>query len=80
MTFNIFLFCSVIPNGKGPVLKTGDESYYRFESYTLRMLILTGDDAQDFIDYMAHPTFTKCADECMKEALGQRVTKRISER
>ena len=36
MAFNIFLFCSVIPNGKGPVLKTGDESHYRFESYTLR--------------------------------------------
>jgi len=32
-------------------------------------LVLSGDDALDFIEYMKNPTYTKEADECMKNAL-----------
>ena len=50
MTFNIFLFCNVIPNGKGPVLKTGDESHYRFESYTLRNMSVSESVKSEIIE------------------------------
>ena len=50
MTFNIFLFCSVTPNGKGPVLKTGDESHYRFESYTLRNMSVSESVKSEIIE------------------------------
>ena len=32
-------------------------------------LVLTGDDVKDFVEYMHNPTYTKCADDCMKDAL-----------
>ena len=32
-------------------------------------LVLTGDDVKDFVEYMYNPTYTKCADDCMRDAL-----------
>ena len=46
----VYLFCSVIPNGKGPVLKTGDESHYRFESYTLRNMSVSESVKSEIIE------------------------------
>jgi hypothetical protein len=32
-------------------------------------LVLSGEDALDFIEYMKNPTYTDLADQCMKDAL-----------
>lgn len=38
-------------------------------SYIKIGLVLSGNDAKDFVEYMRNPTYTKCAEECMKDAL-----------